>query len=63
MRHTASKPVSYLQKNIPDFIDSLPSEQDPVQIKNSWHNITVDHNGKIAVKEEDGKVIISGLTY
>jgi hypothetical protein len=61
--HSASKPASYLPKNVPAFIDSLPSGSGQVQIKNQWYNITVDRHGRIAVKAPDGKVIISSLAY
>jgi hypothetical protein len=61
--YSASQPVSYLPKNIPDFIDSLPSAEGQFLIKNEWYNIIVDQKGRIAVKGPDGKVIISALTY
>ena len=59
---SASKPVSYLPKNIPGFIDSLPSAKD-IQIKNSWYSITVNPQGQIKVKTKSGKIIIGALTY
>ena len=61
--HAASKQISYLPKDIPSLIDSLPSEKGRIEIKNQWFNLIVDGQGRIAITTTDGKVIISSLTY
>ena len=34
-----------------------------INLTNNWYKIIVDQKGKIAVKNREGKVIVSGLTF
>lgn len=60
---SACKLISYLPNDIPTNIDSLPGGLNLINLTNNWYKIIVDQKGKIAVKNREGKVIVSGLTF
>ena len=61
--HSASKLVSYLPQNIPDYVYSPVNPKSLNKIKNSYCSIIVDHEGKVSIIGADGKVIVSSLVY
>jgi hypothetical protein len=60
---SAQKTISYLPDNASIIIDPISGDSQPVEIKNRWCKLLVDHKGKISVKTPDEKMIISALTY
>jgi len=61
--YSSRKQTSYLPGNLSSIIDSLPSTQDQITLKNSGYHLVVDHSGRISISTPDHHVILSSLTY